>query len=373
MKLSIKSLLFMSVLMCSLAAAAADKYKYNNPVYGHDFPDPTIIRVGRYFYAYHTGNKVPVARSTNLCQWIPVGNCFTESSRPKFVAGGGVWAPDINKIGDKYVMYYSMSTWGGEWECGIGVATSDIAYANFKDHGKLFISREIGVQNSIDPFYIEEDNGDKYLFWGSFRGIYGIQLSDDGLSIKEGVEKFKIAGTLTEGTYIHKRDGYYYLIGSAGSCCEKEKSSYHMVVARSRNLSGPYLSKNGGNALNNSFSPLLSADNNYAYGTGHCSEIVTDDAGQDWILFHAYKASNVNDGRCLYLEQVKWDSDGWPYIVGGKNHDEWDRPVFGNAPFIYSDVEYIDYKGEDANYKYLFDTGFVPKQDTKIEIDCYSY
>jgi arabinan endo-1,5-alpha-L-arabinosidase len=42
---------------------------------------------------------------------------------------------------------------------------------------------EIGVQNSIDPFYIEDD-GKKYLFWGSFRGIYAIELNDDGLSLK---------------------------------------------------------------------------------------------------------------------------------------------------------------------------------------------
>ncbi len=58
------------------------------------------------------------------------------------------------------VMYYSMSVWGGEWTCGIGVATSDNPAGRFTDQGKLFRSNEIDVQNSIDPFYID-DNGAK--------------------------------------------------------------------------------------------------------------------------------------------------------------------------------------------------------------------
>ena len=189
-------------------AALAKRQIYNNPVIKRDFPDPTVIRhTDGYYYAYSTGNLVPVYRSPNLVAWTSVGNAFTSATRPQFVEGAGIWAPDINKIGDKYVMYYSMSTWGGEWACGIGVAVADSPYTTFKDAKKLFISSEIGVQNSIDPFYMEDEDGTKYLFWGSFRGIYGIELTDDGLSLKPGAEKFQIAGTLTEGTYIHKRGG----------------------------------------------------------------------------------------------------------------------------------------------------------------------
>ena len=56
---------------------------------------------------------------------------------------------------------------GGEWTCGIGVATADKPEGPFVDHGMMFRSNEIGVQNSIDPFYIE-DGGRKYMFWGVF-------------------------------------------------------------------------------------------------------------------------------------------------------------------------------------------------------------
>ena len=46
--------------------------------------------------------------------------------------------------------------------CGIGCAVADSPAGPFTNQGKLFRSNEIGVQNSIDPFYIEE-NGEKYL------------------------------------------------------------------------------------------------------------------------------------------------------------------------------------------------------------------
>ena len=53
---------------------------------------------------------------------------------------------------------------------------SDRPDGPFKDNGMMFRSNGIKVQNSIDPFYIEDD-GHKYLFWGSFRGVYAIELS----------------------------------------------------------------------------------------------------------------------------------------------------------------------------------------------------
>ena len=229
------------MLLLALASAVGAQTQYQNPVIDRSLPDPTVIRVGNYFFLYSTEDihNVPIYMSRNLVKWQYIGTCFTDATRPQMVPGGGIWAPDINKIGDKYVLYYSKSTWGGEWECGIGVATARTPRGPFTDVGKLFISSEIDVQNSIDPCYFEEEDGRKYLFWGSFRGIYAIELSDDGLSIKPGAEKVKIAGTMTEATMIHKHEDYYYLIGSAGSCCEGAKSTYHLVVARSKNLLGP--------------------------------------------------------------------------------------------------------------------------------------
>ena len=331
-----KKLLIISALCCLTACSSSSskveddpedqpKNVYYNPVINYSLPDPSVIRgEDDYFYLYATENirNLPIHRSKNLVDWEYVGTAFTNDTRPDFEPKGGLWAPDINKIGDKYVLYYSMSVWGGEWTCGIGCATADKPEGPFKDHGKMFRSNEINVQNSIDPFYME-DGGKKYLFWGSFRGIYGIELSDNGLSIKKGAKLRQVAGTAYEGTYIHKKDGYYYFFASIGTCCEGLKSTYTTVVGRSKKLFGPYVDKSGKKMLDNHHEVLIHKNDAFV-GTGHNSEIVTDKAGNDWMFYHAVSTKNPG-GRVLMMDKVNW-KDGWPSVAGSSPSIEAERP-----------------------------------------------
>jgi len=291
--------------------------EYFNPVLNISLPDPTIIKSNDgsfYLYATEDTRNVPIYKSSNLIDWKFQGTAFTDNTRPNFEPNGGIWAPDINYINGKYVLHYSMSVWGGEWTCGIGAAVSDKPEGPFTDKGKLFRSNEIDVQNSIDPFYIEE-NGKKYLFWGSFRGIYAIELTDDGLSVKPGAQKQQIAGTAFEGTYIHKKGDFYYLFASIGSCCEGVNSTYKLVVGRSKSLMGPYVDKTGKNMMDNGYNIVISSNSRFV-GNGHCSEIVQDKDGADWIFYHGVDVNNPK-GRVLLLDQVKWDNENWPYVEGG--------------------------------------------------------
>ena len=330
-----KKLLLSLLLMLGLGIANSDAVELNvfsNAVINNDAPDPSVVRGpdGAY-YLYATG--AVGYKSYNLADWTSMGWIFNNDTDPteaRIGLPGGVWACDINYINGKYVLYFAKSVWGGEWTCGIGVAISDTPQGPFHDAKRLFNSSEIGVQNSIDPFYIE-DNGKKYLFWGSFRGIYGIQLTDDGLSIASGASKQKIAGTYIEGTCIHKRNGYYYLIGSGGTCCEGLKSTYHLVVARSTNLFGPYYDKSGNSALNNGFSKIL-VGNSSVKGPGHCSEIIQDDAGNDWMIYHGYDVNNESAGRKCYLERVTWDANGWPVLGSGTPCASGTKPSINYLP-----------------------------------------
>ncbi len=312
-------------LTFSVSLHAADKY--SNPVIDYSLPDPSIIKgEDGYFYLYATEDirNLPIHRSKDLVNWEFLGTAFTDENRPDFEPNGGIWAPDINKIGDKYVLYYSMPVWGGEWTCGIGCAVSDRPEGPFKDCGMMFRSNGIKVQNSIDPFYIE-DNGHKYLFWGSFRGIYAIELSEDGLSLKSGSSPVQIAGTAYEGTYIHKRGGYYYMFASIGSCCEGLKSTYTTVVGRSTSLFGPYLDKKGQSMMDNHHEILIHKNDSFV-GTGHNSEIVSDSAGTDWLFYHAVSVANP-DGRVLMLDKIDW-IDGWPSVEGNSPSVKSEKPRF---------------------------------------------
>lgn len=301
---------------------------YFNPVVSRSLPDPTVLKAADgsfYLYATEDTRNVPIYKSKNLVDWEFKGTAFTNETRPDFEPNAGIWAPDINYINGKYVMYYSMSVWGGEWTCGIGVAVADKPEGPFTDKGKMFRSNEIGVQNSIDPFYIEE-NGKKYMFWGSFRGIYAIELSDDGMTVKAGAEKKQIIGTAFEGTYIHKKDDYYYMFASVGTCCEGVNSSYKLVVGRSRSLMGPYVDKEGKDMMDNHYTTVIGKNNRFV-GNGHNSEIMQDESGEDWILYHGVNVQNPN-GRVLLLDKINWGNNGWPSVGDGSPSLKAERPEF---------------------------------------------
>lgn len=298
---------------------------YQNPIIHHSLADPSVIR-GKdgLFYLYSTGRFVSIYKSQNLIDWTFAETVFDDETRPN-INSGDVWAPDINYINGKYVLYYSQSVWGDEWGCGIGVAIADNPTGPFKNLGKLFTSLEMKARNSIDPFYIEDD-GKKYLFWGSLRGIWGIELAEDGLSIKKGAVKTQIAGGGMEGTYIHKRNGYYYLFGSCGTCCNGLGSSYHITYGRATNLFGPYTTKDGKRTLDSQYEPFLYGSS-FVAGPGHNAEFITDDKRQDWIIFHGYLRSDPDAGRIIFLNPVNWDGD-WPYIENEKVVEKALKPVF---------------------------------------------
>lgn len=304
---------------------------YQNPVFQPDLADPTVVRAADgAFYAYGTENNwsagihrmVPILKSKDLVNWEYVTDAFV--ARPSWKNEGGIWAPDVTFVNSKYYMYYSISTWGDS-NPGIGLAISDLPYGPFVDQGKVFDSKSIGVNNSIDPYFIQTGTGrnkKSYLFWGSFQGIYGIELSAD-LKTPVG-NKFKIANSNFEATYILEREGKFYFFGSLGSCCEGTESRYRLAVAVSTSITGPYLDK-AGNAINDvgqEGTLFLSGDKEWGWvGPGHNAEIVTDDNGNDFILYHAIDVRNpyLAGGatrRPLMIDKISW-VDGWPKIKDG--------------------------------------------------------
>lgn len=308
-----------------------DEYYLENPIISGSYADPTVIRKGNEFYVYVTGGRVRGYKSTDLLNWNRIGSVsevFTQ--RPDFtddnVSETGMWAPDINYFDGKYVMYYSISKWGGGATCGIGIGIADLPQGPFlpppgNPNGKLFVSGEIGVHNSIDPCFFEED-GKRYLFWGSWGGIHMTELTADGYAVKDMTKKKQVAGKSFEAVYIHKRGNYYYMFASIGACCEGMNSSYKVVVGRSTRLDGPYLDKNGVDM--NSFdawnpthyNPIVLRGNEMFAGPGHNSRIITDDKGVDWMLYHAF-VHNGSDSRSLMIDKVEWDADGWPMVGNG--------------------------------------------------------
>lgn len=309
---------------------------YENPVLDKSCADPTIIKAhnSNYFYMYATGRHM--YSSADLVHWSTL-NRSVLSGTPSWyegkTSGASLWAPDAQYINGQYVLYYSYSAMGEVQKNGVGVATCSRPYMTYTDHGKLVAANDPnGLTNSIDQCYIENDDGRKYLFWGSFYGIDYIELSDDGLSVKEGAMPTRVSGTATEGTYIIKHGDYYYFIGSAGSCCSGANSTYRLVMGRSKSLFGPYVNKLGQRTLDNHFSNLLYRSK-HVVGPGHNANWIQDDEGNYWIVYHGYQEP-FNGGRIAYIDRIYWDEEGWPYIRNARPSRVSASPVFTNTTGI---------------------------------------
>lgn len=301
---------------------------YYNPIINVSLPDPSVIRASDgYFYLYATEDtrNLPIYKSKDLVNWEFVGTVFSGDTRPSPIGTGVLWAPNINVIDGVFTLYYSLGFWGQGDKCSIGVALADRPEGPFVDYGQILHSKEIGVKNSIDPYMIE-DNGKKYLIWGSMYGIYAIELSENGLKVKEGEKPVRIVGSSVEGSYIHKRDGYFYYFGSVGRCCEGANSNYHVIFGRSEKLLGPYLTKSGKKLLDGNYDTLLKG-NSFVAGPGHHARFIEDDNGQEWIIYHGYLKSDPELGRVTFLDPLYW-KDGWPYIKGGVPSESNFSPYF---------------------------------------------
>ena len=312
------------ILLCLLQnITTLQETHYTNPVIRKDAPDPSVIEGDNgYYYLYATGESI--YKSTDLVNWSFVREVFEGKPRPSFVDVDRYWAPCITKQDGRYVLYFALSVWGGVDTAGIGVATADTPEGPFDivgDTGKLFQSADVGVQNSIDPFYIEADGG-KYIIWGSWYGIWAIELNPDGLSVKDYGAISQLAGTAFEASYIYKRGDLYYLFASIGSCCEGDASTYQTVVGRSQSFKGPYYDRYDQPMLDNYYEIILSGNDHFA-GTGHNARIIEDNSGATWMLFHAYIRGQSSIGRTVCLDQIKWTDDGWPYFDGdGPSSDD---------------------------------------------------
>ncbi len=105
-----------------------------------------------------------------------------------------------------------------------------------------------------------------------------------------------------------------HYFGSVGSCCEGEKSTYQVKIGRSLRFKGPYIDKEGKPLLENGGTLLLQKNSGMEgfIGPGHNGDIVTDKAGQTWMIYHAFDKKEPTR-RVMLLDKINW-KDGWPVI-----------------------------------------------------------
>ena len=308
---------------------------YTNPVLDCDFPDPAVIRApDGFYYAYATQTlrdgewiNVQVARSTDLIQWHFLGDALPE--KPSWAKETqDIWAPYVLHDGARYFMYYSATHDSchdpHRGHC-LAVATSKSPTGPFVDMGMPLL---LGVGfEYIDPMVLDDPaSGKSYLYWGSgFQPIKVQELGPDRMSFAadsapvEIIWPNPIKGAfprLVEAAWVIHHDDFYYLFYSGDNCCGPD-AEYGVMVARSTSPTGPFQTLE--QALGVPHSLMLERSERWL-APGHNS-IVTDTAGDVWIIYHAIDVNRprqtqddeINSRRILLIDRIHW-KHGWPFV-----------------------------------------------------------
>ena len=186
--------------------------------------DPsTIVKCGDEYWLFYTGPGVASLHSKDLVKWERGPAVFTNA--PAWAAQAVpanrwiyYWAPDVIHLGDRYLLYYSVSSFGRN-RSAIGLATNptlDPADPKFQwtDRGIVVQSTNTDDFNTIDPAVTQDANGGLWLAFGSFwSGIKLIQLDPaTGKRMATNSPMYGLAfNDSIEASYIHRHGDFFYL------------------------------------------------------------------------------------------------------------------------------------------------------------------
>jgi len=231
---------------------------------------------------------------------------------------GYFWAPDVIRAGDRWLVYYSVSTFGKQTSA-ITLAsnpTLDPASQDYRwtDHGIVVRTDESSDHNAIDPGLVRGDGGTLWITFGSFwSGIKLVQLDpSDGLRIASDSPIRSLANEeQIEAAAIHKHGDFYYLFVNWGWCCRGLRSTYEIRVGRACTITGPYLDRDGKDLLTGGGSPLLATEGRFI-GPGHAG--LLEEGGRTLMSYHFYDAE-ANGRPRLAVRPLEWTDNGWPRVA----------------------------------------------------------
>jgi arabinan endo-1,5-alpha-L-arabinosidase len=213
------------------------------------------------------------------------------------------------KVGDEYIMYYSVSS-GGSQTSAIGYATSStMEYGSWTDHGATGIASSSSTPyNAIDPtLFLDPVTNGYYMSFGSYwDGIYVVRMNSAATQVASGATYTNLAyapagAHALEGSFLYYHNEYYYLFTSVGNSGSFDSTSlpaagaeYHVFVCRSSSITGPFVDSTGLACLEGGGNLLL-ASHDYVYAPG--GEGILEDPTFGTVLYYHY-----GEYPCLYCE-----------------------------------------------------------------------
>jgi arabinan endo-1,5-alpha-L-arabinosidase len=299
--------------------------------------DPVMAYEDGTYYLFATGHGIQQMTSRDCKTWTvssqPVMTVipqWTRDSVPGFT--NHVWAPDIIRWHDRWWLAYSCSTFGKNGSAIGLLSSSSLKSPIWNDEGCIVTSREQRDNwNAIDPNFIIDEDDQPWLVWGSFWDAIQMARLDTTMHLAKGEIPRTIArryspkdlnrmpnptsqyaGTnAIEAPFIMKHGGYYYLFVSWDYCCMGSKSTYRVVVGRSKTVDGPYVDRDGEDMREGGGTPVIAGDKKEFEALGHCAAYHYDD--KDIFICHGYSIAH-NGASILVQRPIRWTADGWPEI-----------------------------------------------------------
>jgi arabinan endo-1,5-alpha-L-arabinosidase len=288
--------------------------------------DPsTVIQCDGKFYTFGTGGGGLMSDDG----WTWHGGAV----RP----GGGL-APDAIKIGDRYYVAYASK--GGGLNGGHAGAintmwskTLDPKSPDFGFHDDSVVASTDGVEDcdAIDPsFLLDPTDGRLWLTYGTYFGFIRIVELDPKTGKRVPDNQPVNIAIDCEATDMMYRDGWYYLLGTHGTCCSGPNSTYNIRVGRSKKVTGPFVDNMGMDMLKGGGKLVVAASGRFI-GPGHFGLLDLGDGVQKFSCH--YEADLDRSGRSvLDIRPLLW-KDGWPAagdnFTGGTFEIESERSGYG--------------------------------------------
>ena len=231
--------------------------------------------------------------------------------------GGGA-APDILKIGDRYLCIYGATGGGlGGGHNGriltMWNKTLDPKSPDFKWSTAVEVCASDGMedQDAIDPgMLLDPTTGRLWASYGTYFGTIRLIELDPKTGFRASGNKEKDIAIDCEATDLIYRNGWYYLLGTHGTCCDGVNSTYNIVVGRSRSVEGPYID-NVGRDMYHGGGRMVVAAGDRKTGAGHFGRTIIDE-GIEVASFHWEADFDMGGRSVLAIRPLLWKND-WPY------------------------------------------------------------
>lgn len=298
--------------------------------------DPSMIKQGKSYYVFSTGSpnasinegNIQIRASDDLVNWRFLGTVFKEI--PTWIADAlgskprSLWAPDITYFNGKYHLYYAASSFGSNNSL-IALATNrtlDPTQSGYKwvDEGMIIHSTKTDDWNAIDPQLSFDKEVTPWLAFGSFWSGIKLRRVDlhTGKLSPSDTTLYAIAarpglngGGAIEAPAIIRHHNYYYLFVSFDFCCRGVKSTYKIAVGRAKNITGPYVDKQGKRMEQGGGTVILTGDERHVAAGG---QSVYLDGNTFRLVYHYYDARDGGKSK-LQISEIKWTKDDWLTVI----------------------------------------------------------